>query len=169
MIGQLLGLLPALVVQLHRRQRQIPQHRHMGIEVKLLKDHGGGAAHQLGSVLRRQLLAVDVHMPAGGGFQKVHAPHGGGLPGAGGPDDGQLFPLPDLQVHVLQNVQVAEIFVNVFQFNHSPHPLIEEIQGLHRVIRQVSGSLCAGSFAPKTEESCMDSVLGTAERVQRIR
>ena len=65
-------------------------------------------------------------MTAGGGLQEVHAPHGGGLARAGGADDNQLLTLFDLQIHVLQNVKVAKIFLNMFQFYHCPHPQTAE-------------------------------------------
>ena len=98
------------------------QHRHVGIEVELLEHHGGSPANQLGFVLDRQLLAVDVDMAAGRLFQEIHAPYGGGLARAGGADDDQLFALLHFQIDVLQHMQVAEIFVDVFQFDHASHP-----------------------------------------------
>ena len=49
--GGLLGLGLALVVQLDGRQRQILEHRHVGIKVELLEHHRSGLPHQAGPVL----------------------------------------------------------------------------------------------------------------------
>ena len=116
--GQLLGLLAALVPQLHGRERQVPQHGHVRVEVKLLKDHGGGLPHQPRPVPGRQLLAVDVDVAAGRLLQKVHAPHRRGLARAGRADDDQLFAFCHLERHVLEYVQVAKELVYVIELNH---------------------------------------------------
>ena len=105
-------------MELHRGQRQILQHRHVRVKIELLEHHAGRFPHELGLVFVGQLLPVDVHMAAGRLFQKVHAPHRGGFARTGRPDDDQLFSLGNLKVDVLQNVQIAEIFVYMFQFDH---------------------------------------------------
>ena len=118
MICQLFGLGPGFVVQLHGGQRQIFQHRHVRVEVELLEHHADVFADDLGLILVRQLFAVDVNVAAGGLFQKVHAADGGGFAAAGRANDDQLFALGHFEVHVFQNVQVAEVFVYVFEFDH---------------------------------------------------
>ena len=101
MICQLLRFLLGLVVELHGSQRQVLEHRHVGVEVELLEDH-----------------AHDVDVAAGRLFQKVHAADGRGFAAAGRSDNDQLFALGHLKIHILQDVQVAEILVNVFEFDH---------------------------------------------------
>ena len=78
-LRQLLGLLLGLAVQLHGREGQVFQHRHVRVQVEPLEHHAGGLAHKLGLVFGRQLLSVYVDMAAGGLFQKIHAAHCGGL------------------------------------------------------------------------------------------
>ena len=71
-----------------------------------------------GLVLVGQLLTIDVNMAAGGLFQKVHAADSGGFAAAGRANDDQLFALGHFEVHVFQNVQVAEVLVYMFEFDH---------------------------------------------------
>ena len=118
MICQLLRFLLGLVVELHGSQRQVLEHRHVGVEVELLEDHAHVVADDLGLVLVGQLLTVDVDVAAGRLFQKVHAADGRGFAAAGRSDNDQLFSLSHLKIHILQDVQVAEILVNVFEFDH---------------------------------------------------
>ena len=118
MIGQLLRLRFAFLMKLDRRQRQVFQNSHMGIEIKLLKNHGGGLPHQLCFILMGQLLAIDKDMAAGGLLQKIHAPDRSGFSGAGWTDNHQFFPFCNLQIHILQYMQITKIFINIFQFNH---------------------------------------------------
>ena len=118
MICQLLRFLLGLVVELHGSQRQVLEHRHVGVEVELLEDHAHVVADDLGLVLVGQLLTVDVDVAAGRLFQKIHAADGRGFAAAGRSDNDQLFALGHLKIHILQDVQVAEILVNVFEFDH---------------------------------------------------
>ena len=116
--GQRLGFGAALVVELHGGQGQVPQHGHVGVEVELLEHHGHVVPHHFGLVAGGQLQTVDVHMPAAGLLQEVHAAHRGGLARAGGPDDDQLLALSYLQVNILEHVQFAKVFVDLFQSDH---------------------------------------------------
>ena len=70
MICQLFGLCPSLVMELHGCQRQVFEHRHVGVEVELLEDHAHVVADDPGLVLVGQLLTVDVDVAAGRLFQK---------------------------------------------------------------------------------------------------
>ena len=118
MICQLFGLCLGLVMELHGCQRQVFEHRHVGVEVELLEDHAHVVADDLGLVLVGQLLTVDVDVAAGRLFQKVHAADSGRFAAAGRSDNDQLFALGDLEVHVFEDVQVSEVLVNVFEFDH---------------------------------------------------
>ena len=118
MICQLFGLCLGLVMELHGCQRQVFEHRHVGVEVELLEDHAHVVADDPGLVLVGQLLTVDVDVAAGRLFQKVHAADGGRFAAAGRSDNDQLFALGDLEVHVFEDVQVSEVLVNVFEFDH---------------------------------------------------
>lgn len=105
-------------MELHGCQRQVFEHRHVGVEVELLEDHAHVVADDPGLVLVGQLLTVDVDVAAGRLFQKVHAADGGRFAAAGRSDNDQLFALGDLEVHVFEDVQVSEVLVNVFEFDH---------------------------------------------------
>ena len=87
-------------------------------QVELLEDHAHVVADDFGLVLVGQLLTVDVDVAAGRLFQKVHAADGGRFAAAGRSDNDQLFALGDLEVHVFEDVQVSEVLVNVFEFDH---------------------------------------------------
>ena len=95
----------------------------MGVEIELLEHHGGGAADDLRLVLMGELYAIDIDLARGGLLQEIHAAHRGALAGAGGADDDQLFPLCNLKIYVLQNMEVAEKLVDIDQLDHGKHLL----------------------------------------------
>ena len=55
-------------------------------------------------------------------FQKIHAADGGGLARTGRPDDHQLFAFGHFQIDILQNVQITEVFLHMFQLDHCAFP-----------------------------------------------
>ena len=122
MVRQLLGLLLCFMMQLHGREGQVFEHRHVRIQIELLEHHAGGLPHQLCFVFAGQLLSVDVDMAAGGLFQKVHTAHGSGFARTGWPDDHQLFAFGHFQVDILQNVQITEVFFHMLQLDHVAFP-----------------------------------------------
>lgn len=57
--GDLGRLLLALLLQLDGRERQVAQHRHVGIQVELLKHHGAILASHLQVILFGERRTVD--------------------------------------------------------------------------------------------------------------
>ena len=91
----------------------------MRIQIKLLKYHAHGGTVQLGLILIGQKGAVNPDLTGGGLLQKIHTTHRCGFARAGRPDDHQLFALCNFQIHVLQHMEIAEILVHIYQFDHS--------------------------------------------------
>ena len=118
MICKLLRLGLCFVVELHGGQRQVLEHGHVRVEVELLEHHADVLPHDAGLVFVGKLLPVDINMAAGRLLQKIHAADGGRFAAARGSDDDQLLALSHFQVHVFQNVQVPEVFIHMFQFDH---------------------------------------------------
>ena len=87
-----------------------------------------------------KLLPVDINMAAGRLLQKIHAADGGRFAAARGSDDDQLLALSHFQVHVFQNVQVPEVFIHMFQFDHEVFRLslssFLPVHMHHRPVRQ---------------------------------
>ena len=129
-VGKGLGLLFGFVVQLHGGKGQIFQHRHMGVQVELLKNHAHIVTDQLALVFMGHLLTGNEYLAGGGLFQKVHAADRGGFSAAGGADDDQLFSLGYGQVHIFQYVQISEHLIDIFQPNHFIHSISPQKRAL---------------------------------------
>ena len=85
MVRQFLGLLPGFMLQLDGSQCEIFQHRHVGIQVKLLEHHRHVIPYQLAFVLVGKLRSVNVNPTAGRFLKEIHAPHSRGFTRPGRP------------------------------------------------------------------------------------
>ena len=91
--------------------------------MKALKDHGhipaGQAEFSLGK--RSHFLAVYPDCSTGRAFQQIDTPHQGALSRAGQPDNTEDFPLPDVQIDILQCMDglrtLAEGFCQMLNLN----------------------------------------------------
>ena len=119
--GGLSRLLLGLLLQLDGCEREVAEHRHIGIQVELLEHHGAVRAGHLQVVLLGKRRAVDDDLATSGLLEIVHTADERRLTGAGRADDDDLLPFFDREVDVLQDVKVAEIFVQAADFDQICH------------------------------------------------
>jgi hypothetical protein len=79
-IGDFVRLWSGYLLELDRRQSDVLQNRHVGIEVKLLEDHGTVSPYQLDMIRMEQAFAVKIDFAFGGFFQCVYTAYEGTLP-----------------------------------------------------------------------------------------
>ena len=111
-------LLPQLF-ELHRRQRDIPQHRHVGKQIELLKHHPDLLAEfvNLFKVVHNG-NALNDDISFCGHFQQINAAEKGGFTAAGGTDNADTLALFDAGIYPLEYLQLAEIFMQILNINH---------------------------------------------------
>jgi hypothetical protein len=104
MVGYLLSLGLALLLELDRRQGDVLEGRHVGIEVELLENHGTVGPYQMDPVAVENLLAVEVNLPLRRLFQGIDTTDQGAFAGTRGADDGNLLPFPDMEINILEGL-----------------------------------------------------------------
>ena len=112
-VGQLLGLLAALVEEFDGRKGEVSEDVQVGVEVELLEDHGGGAANKFGAVLLGELDAVDENLARGGQLKSVHAADSGRFSRSRRTDNDELFAFVDSKIDVLEDFIGTEKLVNM--------------------------------------------------------
>jgi hypothetical protein len=117
--GDLLGLVLGHAKHLARRQHNVFQHRQMREGVPLLEDDADLASQlvEIG-ILGVNNRAIDGDPPCVDRFQPVDAGQKRRLARPGATDDGDHLTLVHREVDPLQNLQRAEGFANVSNFNH---------------------------------------------------
>ena len=114
-----LGLFFAFVVHHFGSIGHILKHRHVLEQVEMLEHHAFPFPYVGDFHARFQdVLPIEVDGSLVRPFQQVQAPKQGGFAGAGRPDDGHHLPFSDVQVDVFQHFQIAEMFGQMFYFNH---------------------------------------------------
>lgn len=100
------------------REREVAQHGHVRIQVELLEHHGAVRTGHLQVVLLGERRAIDDDLTAGGLLQVIDAADERRLARPRRSDDDDLLALRDREVDVLEDMQVAEVFVQAVYLNH---------------------------------------------------
>ena len=119
--GDLGRLLLALLLQLDGRERQITQHRHVGIQVELLKHHGAILASHLQVILFGERRTVDDDLARRGLLQIIDATDERRLTRAGRPDHYELLAALDGEIDIFEHMQVAKVLVEMLDLDHVCH------------------------------------------------
>src|SRR5438128_1574828 len=119
LVGHGLGRLALQPAHLHRRQRDVPQRRHVRIEVEGLEDHadlgaqlleiGAGIAHR--HAVHHDVAGLDA-------LEAVDAAEQRALARAAGPADHHHLALVHVERHAAQRVKVAVILLDVAGPHH---------------------------------------------------
>ena len=92
----------------------------MGKQVKMLKHHAHFFPHRIELFVRHsgQILSLEQNLSGSGLFQTVQTAQKGTLARTGRSDDDDLFTLFNGRCDALQNVQVAEGLLQIFNLDH---------------------------------------------------
>jgi hypothetical protein len=94
-----------------------------------------------------QEFAVKVDFALGRLFQSVNTAYKGTLPRPGRADDRNLFPVPDVEIYILQNLEGAEGFAYPFKPNHVYLFSTKSITyAKYRINIQITRNLCKYHF-----------------------
>ena len=117
------SLLPGRFARDNQPLGDVLQRRLVLEQVVILKDEArlfAQALHVLlGSVRQVEPLAVEDHLAAVGGFQKVDAAQQRGLARTAGPENGHHVALLHRNVHTPEHVERTEALVNIPNFQHT--------------------------------------------------
>ena len=119
--GDLGRLLLALLLQLDGRERQVAEHRHVGVQVELLKHHGAVLASHLQVILLGKRRAVDNDLARRGLLKIIDAADERRLTRTGRPDHYELLAALDGEVDIFEHMQVAKVLVEMLDLDHVCH------------------------------------------------
>ena len=110
--GDPLRLRPGEALHFRESDHHVLEGREMGEQVERLEDHPDLLAYPLRADLRGvHLHAIDDDVPLVRLNEEVDAPEERALPGAARPDDHEGLPLPHLEAHALQHMELPEPLV----------------------------------------------------------
>ena len=102
-------------------ERQIAQHRHVGIQIELLKYHGAILASHLQVVLLGKRRAVDDDLARRGLLKIIDAADERRLTRTRGPDHYELLAALDGEIDIFEHMQVAKVLVEMLDLDHVCH------------------------------------------------